>query len=374
MSLARGRGTGCDVFVKGAMKLAKDPLTQLNVLGNVSQQGKPVFDCYRLLYKEQLWYMAAKRLGFKLTDLEDGIKNTIEQLKKGRFRFQINQDYTLFTEVLFLILYNIYQPLLKNLHQPSQMVRYMQSNFQKHNWWIKGEIERKFERQIIFKCLKQKIADQRFLLLLHGGLKKKIVKNHRLKELFRDVFFYTLDQSLLSLIEGQYLRLQNQILIGFQGTKQQAQNFAIKVAEVLKKEYQVELSFTIRHIKQPLYFRHFKLRYYDKQNLQITVSHPYICQWVKKHHYGNFQTFVPTERGELVNLPDEEIIAIYKRELRQLFLLYRGVEAKGLLKKCFYLARGSLLKTLACKHRTAVSVIAQRLDLKSNEILINLSN
>ena len=68
----------------------------------------------------------------------------------------------------------------------------------------------------------------------------------------------------------------------------------------------------------------------------------------------------PMPRKELMNLPPAEIVSKFNSEIRGLYNFYRIAENVGVLDKYYYMARYSMLKTLAGKFRTNVSKIKKR--------------
>ncbi len=61
-----------------------------------------------------------------------------------------------------------------------------------------------------------------------------------------------------------------------------------------------------------------------------------------------------------MNRNDAEIVSTFNSEIRGLYNYYRIAENVGALHKYYYMVRYSMLKTLAGKHRTNVSVIKKR--------------
>ena len=61
MSLA-GKAVDVNANEKGVMNMAKNPFYQLDVIRDVSQNGKKITDCYRLMYNKELWIKAYAKL------------------------------------------------------------------------------------------------------------------------------------------------------------------------------------------------------------------------------------------------------------------------------------------------------------------------
>ena len=65
-------------------------------------------------------------------------------------------------------------------------------------------------------------------------------------------------------------------------------------------------------------------------------------------------------RTDLMNLNDAEIVARFNSEIRGMYNYYRIAENVSTLHRYYYMARYSMLKTLAGKHRTNVSEIKRK--------------
>jgi RNA-directed DNA polymerase len=77
------------------------------------------------------------------------------------------------------------------------------------------------------------------------------------------------------------------------------------------------------------------------------------------------------QRSERINLSDGEIILAYNAELRGFANYYAlALNAKREMNKLAYLSWGSLLKTLANKHKSTVSKMAKRLKTDDGYALI----
>ena len=88
---------------------------------------------------------------------------------------------------------------------------------------------------------------------------------------------------------------------------------------------------------------------------------------VKRDPVSGKETWRPMPRTELMNKSDAEIVATFNAEIRGLYNFYRIAENVGTLYKYNYMARYSMLKTLAGKHRENVSDINKK--YKKNGVL-----
>lgn len=193
--------------------MAKDPFRQLQVYKDVSQSGRKIKDCYRLMYKKELWIKAYAKLSAKQIKRADSsiisgyklqlIDDIIDQLKKGKFRFssadrmndskiqrksskQKDSDLInmLVYEVIAIILNSIYEPVFSaSSHSCRKDKSYQTALLQiKHGWnnltWcLKGDIEANFDYSVLLHIISKKVSDRRFLLLIHNALIHGVMDN-----------------------------------------------------------------------------------------------------------------------------------------------------------------------------------------------------
>ena len=81
---------------------------------------------------------------------------------------------------------------------------------------------------------------------------------------------------------------------------------------------------------------------------------------VKRDKATGRETWRPMPRKELMNLNDAEIVARFNSEIRGLYNFYCIAENVSVLHEYYYMARYSMLKTLAGKHRKYVSEIKKK--------------
>lgn len=81
---------------------------------------------------------------------------------------------------------------------------------------------------------------------------------------------------------------------------------------------------------------------------------------VKRNNDTGKEIWRPMPRKDLMNRNDAEIVSAFNSEIRGLYNYYRIAENASALHKYYYMVRYSMLKTLAGKHRTKVSVIKER--------------
>lgn len=199
--------------------MAANPFRQLRVYRNASQKGNIITDCYRLMYKKELWMKAYAKLypnggnltkgtsnetidGFSLQKIDD----IIEQLQAGTFRFApVRRVYIptsngkkrtlevpnfkdkLVQEVMRMILENVYEPIFsENSHGFREgrschtALSNIKTTWRGLTWCIEGDIKGFFDNinhSVLLKLLSKKINDHRFLLLIHSALTSGIMEN-----------------------------------------------------------------------------------------------------------------------------------------------------------------------------------------------------
>lgn len=199
--------------------MAKNPFHQLDVIRKSSQHGKKITDCYRLMYKKELWFKAYTKLYPNAGNLtkrtpEETIDRfslqrmveIIEQLKNGTFRFtSVKRVYTskikgnknlseildlkekLVQEVMRMILENVYEPIFsdnshgfrggRNSHTALSQIK---NTWNGATWCIKGDIKDSFEyidHTVLLNLISKRINDHRFLSLIHNALISGVMEN-----------------------------------------------------------------------------------------------------------------------------------------------------------------------------------------------------
>lgn len=201
------------------MNMATNPFRQLDVIRNASQKGNIITDCYRLMYKKELWIKASAKLYPKAGNLTKGTSNEtidgfslqkiddiIEQLKAGTFRFApVRRGYIptsngkkrtlgvpnfkdkLVQEVMRMILESVYEPIFsENSHGFREgrschtALSQIKNTWKGLTWCIEGDIKGFFDHidhTVLLKLISKKINDHRFLLLLHSALTSGVMEN-----------------------------------------------------------------------------------------------------------------------------------------------------------------------------------------------------
>src|SRR6266568_9023725 len=107
------------------------------------------------------------------------------------------------------------------------------------------------------------------------------------------------------------------------------------------------------------------------ERLQLQIPPEKLVKFCHSKSYGNYTTGKTRQKSDLISLSDAEIILAYNAELRGFANYYAlALNAKREMNKLAYLCWGSLLKTLANKHKSTVSKTAKRLKTDDGYALI----
>ncbi len=181
-----------------------------------------------------------------------------------------------------------------------------------------------------------------------------------------------------------YCRYADDFAVGIIGSKADAETIRqeIKryVEETLKLTVSEEKSH-IRHSREGTMFLGYRIKTYSgnrivkvkrgkryftfesvAERLQLQIPPEKLQKFCISKRYGTYDTGKARHKQDLVNLSDAEIILAYNAELRGLANYYAlALNGKRDMGKLAYLWWGSLLKTLARKHKTTVTKTARRL-------------
>ena len=184
----------------------------------------------------------------------------------------------------------------------------------------------------------------------------------------------------------QYNRYADDFLISITGSKQDAENIKEQVRIFLKDKLNLTMSEEkthVTHSSEKVRYLGYDIRISRSQDTKRTKK------GLQRVWYGKVQLYMPKEkwikkamergaiqvkrnndtgkemwrpmpRKDLMNRSDAEIVSTFNSEIRGLYNFYRIAENVGALHKYYYMVRYSMLKTLAGKHRTNVSVIKKR--------------
>ncbi len=178
-----------------------------------------------------------------------------------------------------------------------------------------------------------------------------------------------------------YVRYADDFLVGFIGTRHEAEEIKEKIGIFLKSmklEMSAEKTFITKAMGEKARFLNYQINRMDGANqrmkvkkhritgthtqrtinqmLYFSIPQDVIEKWMKKVAQGK----EITQRGELVNLSDYDIMTTDETELQGLINYYSQAHNQGQWQHLRHRWKESLLKTLAHKHKTTLSLIRKR--------------
>jgi Type II intron maturase len=196
-----------------------------------------------------------------------------------------------------------------------------------------------------------------------------------------------------------YVRYADDFLLGIIGCKQEAESIFREVTTFLNTHLKLEISEEksgIHHAKEGTAFLGYVVQNYTsekivkvhspiytrvgaatrrtvRERLQLRIPQQKMSEFCQRKGYGNYEAFRPSARPSWVHMDDAEILLAYNTEMRGIAHYYGlANEAKTGLSKLLYLAKSSLLATLAWKHQSSISKENARLRQgKDLTILVN---
>jgi group II intron reverse transcriptase/maturase len=181
-----------------------------------------------------------------------------------------------------------------------------------------------------------------------------------------------------------YCRYADDFAVGVIGSKADAEAIRQEIKGFVEGTLKLTVSAEkshIRHSREGMHFLGYRVKTYTgnrivkvkrgtrhstsksvAERLQLQIPPEKLRKFGLSKSYGNYDTGKPRHKQELINLSDAEITLAYNAELRGLANYYAlALNEKRDLGKLAYLWWGSLLKTLARKHKTTVNKTAKRL-------------
>ena len=185
----------------------------------------------------------------------------------------------------------------------------------------------------------------------------------------------------------QYNRYADDFVIGVIGSKKDAEKIKEDVKIFLQEKLHLEMSeekTKVTHSSKPVRYLGYDFKVIHSKNMKRCKNGDMKRVWygkvflympkekwikkamergaiqVKRNNDTGKEMWRPMPRKDLMNRSDAEIVSTFNSEIRGLYNFYRIAENVGALHKYYYMVRYSMLKTLAGKHRTNVSVIKKR--------------
>lgn len=384
--------------------MAIDPMKQLDVIRKRALSRRKIYDCYRLLYKKQLWIeswckLAGKKKPPHTIDLF--IHHCIEQLKTNSFHLFPNVSLVnkreeklsdkriqLIYYILQQLMYAIYPEAVTDLTQILKVKRWKD-----HNWVCKIKIPPlNINTNILRHSLKKRINDPRMIHLISQSMlylrkqqidfSKYVIEHH----LYATYWFTLLHIYVNELTEQlhsiekltndhqlQTIYMNGEWLIAIRGSKQH-----MRLVEEAVKHYLLNhLSYRYDDIRSDIYrnldnfyFAKYKFKSVDKSrekmmssNYEILIPNSELRAYAARKKFGDMASFRSTHRASLANLSESEMIQRYNRELKQFANYYRFAKNFHSLRTLVDLAQNSFIKTVALKRRTTAKHVVKRFRL-----------
>ena len=175
----------------------------------------------------------------------------------------------------------------------------------------------------------------------------------------------------------RYVRYADDFVLGVIGSKAEAKRIMKEIKSFINEELKLnvaERKTGIRHAKKGTRFLGYDIKIYSDyrytgkfkrmgstvirknvtEKMQLHIPKDKITQFCKKNKYGLLDVDKSTPRPHLINQTIREIFLTYNAELRGFANYYNLAYArKRRLRRMFYLAEKSLVKTLAAKFKTS---------------------
>lgn len=185
----------------------------------------------------------------------------------------------------------------------------------------------------------------------------------------------------------QYNRYADDFVIGVIGSKKDAERIKEDIKIFLQEKLHLEMSeekTKVTHSSKPVRYLGYDFKVIHSKNMKRCKNGDMKRVWygkvflympkekwikkamergaiqVKRNNDTGKEMWRPMPRKDLMNRNDAEIVSTFNSEIRGLYNYYRIAENVGALHKYYYMVRYSMLKTLAGKHRSNVSVIKKR--------------
>ncbi|PWU68336.1 hypothetical protein DLJ74_07755 [Gracilibacillus dipsosauri] len=289
------------------MNMAKDPFHQLDVIRKASQKGRVITDCYRLMYRRELWIKAYFRLFPEMKqpsqegNLTRRLEGIITLLRTGNYRFKnlcnthtkkIKKDYTndyLVQEVICIILDKVFAPRgraygYSKHHSEHKVLTHIQHSWKGLTWCVHGNVGNvrcHLNQTSLINYISKRIRDQRFVNLIQQALIAVTRQDSRdiygkrqqtslpllLEDIYLDRFDYLMEKQWKYVIKEfdqpgdgftpqlQYIRYQNSFLIGVRASKKCVRMIKQGVINLLEHEFYLEWKkVDITHMTRPIPF------------------------------------------------------------------------------------------------------------------------
>ena len=179
----------------------------------------------------------------------------------------------------------------------------------------------------------------------------------------------------------RYVRYADDFILGFTGTKSESEEIKAELGKYLKTELKLDLSEEKTLITHASTTAAKFLGY----NVKVQMANDYIDPKGRRGVNGVVGLFVPSSvidkkcaeymkngktihRGKLLNDDDFSIIQTYQQEYRGIVQYYKLAQNVSWCSKLHWIMQGSLLKTLAYKHKSSMLKIKSKYAAETTDL------
>ncbi|WP_440895994.1 group II intron reverse transcriptase/maturase [Amphibacillus sp. Q70] len=346
--------------------MTNKPFNQLVVMRDRIKANRQIKDCDKLFYQGEFWA--------KVFDQQMGIGRQDESdYQQFKQIFRQSMDLSQLTGLQSKKLIEACLLFVKKLFIDENMDNYKKQtlsasvSFLKRKWsdvnWIITIKKSSTAQYQLFNQLKKYIDGECFKQVLSRVLDQLEQQDStRYQEIARDVYFTCHVLHVIKCIEkNDDLKIfihQDMLYLGLASTKQQVIALYQTLSSSVGKEYECYFA----HFSRPLCLQGYTIkRDWQLKKICIEVPQHMLIKCAHMFQYGDFHNQIPKIRGALIHQPIEQIHSIYQRELFQIANYFVDADNYRSLKKLFYFAHLSLLKTIARKFDCTMGQAAKQL-------------
>jgi RNA-directed DNA polymerase len=400
-----GIPTGDDKLVQEVIRILLERIYE-PVFSWHSHGFRPKKSCHTALYQVHSWSGARWIIEFDIKGFFDNINhvkliellerkiddrhiiNIIRKMLKAGYMedWQHNATWSGTPQggVISPVLANIYLHEL-DMFMEDMIRQFTKGKRQKDNYdhaVLRGKMQRTNQKLLRLKVgLKCRNPEE--------NTREKLLRNRReLQKLMRKVPSIDLfDPDYRRL---RYVRYADDFIVGVIGSREDAEVVMQKVKEFIEKDLLLEASddkTCIKNARKGVRFLGYDIKAYTGnkrlkvvskkgtclkstmiQKMQFHIPSEKVMQYASKKGYGDMAAFRPVSRRGLLQRSDSEIILLYNSEMRGIVNYYSLAQGyKKSLGALIGLAQQSLFATLAHKHHSSISKIAQRMRLPNQQ-------
>ena len=279
---------------------------------------------------------------------------------------------------------SIISPILANIYM-NELDSYMAEYAEKFNCGNRRKINPAFKKKLDVCRVKEQRLKRNLSKMSEEEKEGLIAEIRELRRSLKSMPYS--DQMDDSYKRICYIRYADDFLIGVIGSKEDAEQIKQDVGCFIRDKLHLEMSeekTKVTHSSKPVRYLGYDFKVIHSKNMKRCKNGDMKRVWygkvflympkekwikkamergaiqVKRNNDTGKEMWRPMPRKDLMNRSDAEIVSTFNSEIRGLYNFYRIAENVGALHKYYYMVRYSMLKTLAGKHRTNVSVIKKR--------------